>query len=117
MSAGNWQHNPLLVVQLKPGWRFDMDRSLFLSATGERFSPQEALPKPCKLVEMVPALSQRPPALLSKDEQNLARYLQIVLPKRSKVSRYLAIVEQWKCVQKVYLSPTIGLPHAQTTSG
>ena len=59
---------------------------------------------------MVPNLAKADRALLSVDEANLARYVQIVFPKGTSVEPYLAVIRQWQCVEEVHRPPEVSLP-------
>ena len=48
---------PHLVVQLKPGWRYQARRRRFVSAEGGVVEPRPDLPKGSRIVYQVPALA------------------------------------------------------------
>ncbi len=99
-----------LVVKLKAGWSFNPARRLFISKDGRRLSPGRNLPKNSRIVHMTPGLARTPPEALSEDEQILARYLQVILPKGKRPSAHLAAIRKWECVEEVTLPPQISLP-------
>jgi hypothetical protein len=101
---------PHLVVKLKVGYTLDRKGKRFVSSEGYRFSPGAALPKGSAVVPMAPALARVPPDKLSQDEANLARYVQIVLPKGQNPAKYVALVRGWQCVEEVSLPPQVSLP-------
>ncbi len=101
---------PSLDVKLSSEWRYSESRRLFVSATGEEFSPAAALPKGTQIRYMVPHLATADRATLSADESNLARYLQVVFPKGAVVDSYLAVIGQWPCVEQVRRPPEVSLP-------
>ncbi len=101
---------PHLVVKLKPEWRYDVPRGVFVSVGGRDISPGKDLPAKSRIDPMVPQLAEADPAELSEDERNLARYVNVILPKQVAASDYLKIVGQWACVEEVRPSPEISLP-------
>ena len=101
---------PHLVVKLKRAWLFDSERRIFLSDTGKKFSPKADLPGRSRIVYMSPELANQSRDKLSKEELNLARYLQIIFPKDTKPTKYLDVIGQWECVEEVRLPPEISLP-------
>ena len=98
------------MVKLKKAWVFDSVRRIFLSATGNKFSPKADLPGRSRIIYMTPDLAKQPPEALSKEERNLSRYLQVILPKGTNPSDYISIVGRWECVEEVRLPPEISLP-------
>ena len=109
-SGGPLDLKPHLVVKLKDAWGFDAARCIFLTATGKKFSPREDLPKQSRIVFMTPDLAKRRPETLSKEERNLAQYLQVILPKGTDAAAYIPVVNRWECVEEVKLPPEISLP-------
>ena len=101
---------PSLDVKLASEWRYIDARRLFVSSTGEEFSPAAALPKGTRIQYMVPRLAKADRATLSADESNLARYLQVVFPKRAVVDPYIAVIEKWPSVEQVRRPPEVSLP-------
>ncbi len=98
-----------LVVKLKSGWKFDPLKRVFVPTRGERFSPKGDLPPRSRIVPLL-ACPPRPP--LSKDERELARTLQIILPKGQNAAHSLKRVQKWPCVAEAYVGPDISLPGA-----
>ncbi len=98
--------HPHLVIKLKGDWEFDRPKRIFVPARGERFSPKRDLPPRSRIVPML----GRPP--VSKDERELARTLQIVLPKGQDAARTLKRVQKWPCVAEAYVGPDVSLPGA-----
>ncbi len=101
---------PHLVVKLKGGWLFDSDRRRFVSADGRQFSPVKDLPKRTRIVYMTPMLARKSLKSLSKEEKELVRYVQVILPKGQDPSAYLVRVREWECVADVNLPPDLSLP-------
>jgi hypothetical protein len=64
-------------VKLKPKYRYDLDKRVFESDSGERFKPSGDLPRNTRIVYKVPALAKADPAGLSKHEKDLRRYMQV----------------------------------------
>ncbi|MEA3208181.1 MAG: hypothetical protein QOE70_1238 [Chthoniobacter sp.] len=101
-------------IKLKPGWRFDAARRVFISDEGERFTPRGELPKNTRIVHKTPGLVAAARAgkakKLSAAEANLLRYLQIILPADRSPAESLEAVRQWPCVEEAALPPEISLP-------
>jgi hypothetical protein len=62
-------------LKLKPGWKLDQRRRVFVSDSGEKFKPRGDLPKNSRLVYTVPTLARTDPSKLSKPEQELQHYV------------------------------------------
>ena len=101
---------PHLVVKLKSGWSYDPKHRRFVEVRGKSLSPGKSLPDGARIVYMVPDLVTRSPESLTKDERDLARYLQILLPEGVDPSHYIDTVRQWECAEEVRLPPEISLP-------
>lgn len=101
---------PSLEVKLVAEWRHAGKKKGFVSFGGGSFSPGDDLPKGTDIRPMVPNLAKADRALLSADEANLARYVQIVFPKGTSVEPYLAVIRQWQCVEEVQRPPEVSLP-------
>ena len=101
---------PHLVVKLNEGWEFDATRHVFVSTEGREFSPKTALPKGSKIVYTAPTLATAPRNSLSEAQRNLARYVQVILPKGHDAAAYRPVVAKWECVEEVDLAPVISLP-------
>lgn len=97
-------------LKLKPGWRFDRGRAQFFSASGQRFSVRDQLPEGSEIVPTAPALADTDPQMLSDAERDLARYVQLILPKGATPEHYLAIAKRWDAVEEATLPPRISLP-------
>lgn len=101
---------PSLDVKLAAAWRYVDASETFVSSGGEEFSPLAELPKGTRIRYMAPHLAKADRAALSADERNLAQYLQVVFPKGTSVESYLAIIEDWPCVERVDPPPEVSLP-------
>jgi hypothetical protein len=99
-----------LVVKLKPGWRYDRAQKAFVSATGERFSVRGLLPKGSDVVHAVPSLAEADASRLSAAEQDLARYVHVILPAKAKLEELQPILAAWECVAEARRPPEISLP-------
>lgn len=102
--------SPQLDMKMRAGWRYDAASGVFEGPGGATFSPQDSLPPRSRILHMVPALQTADLRRLTKDERNLARYLQIVFPKRMAPEAYIVVVEQWPCTESVASAPKVGLP-------
>ena len=101
---------PNLTIRLRPGWIYDAKRQVISRERGEEISPKTELPKRTRIVYMISDLADKPPETFSEEEENMARYVQIILPKGTKASEYLATVRSWECVEDARLPPEISLP-------
>jgi hypothetical protein len=97
-------------LKLKPGWKFDPSHRFFESDSGERFTPRGDLPKKSRIVHKVPSLVRADPSKLSKDERDLQRYLQLILPASESPADYVALVRKWPCVAEAHIAPEMSLP-------
>ncbi len=95
--------------KLKPGWRYDEVKGVFVSAKGAEFTAPR-LPKNGRLVYKVPKLARLAPKGLSKAEQDLQRYMQVILPSSRSTKELLKIVQSLPCVEEAHLTPEISLP-------
>ena len=97
-------------LKLKPGWRFDPDRRVFVSNAGERVTPGGDLPKRSRIVPTVPSLASADEATLSPAERDLRRHVQIILPRGEPPDRYVDAVRAWPCVEQANVGPEVSLP-------
>lgn len=97
-------------LELKPKWRFDAKRRLFVSDGGDRFSHRDDLPKGTRIVYKVPSLVDADEAKLSKHERDLRRYMQVILPHGESPADYVDAVRAWPFVAEARVAPTISLP-------
>ncbi|HJQ59198.1 MAG TPA: hypothetical protein VJ890_19990 [Vineibacter sp.] len=95
--------------KLKPGWRFDEHRGVFVSAAGETFTPS-SLPKKARIVHKVPSLARAAPKALSAAERDLGRYLQVILPAAGGAADMAASVQSWPAIEEAHPTPEISLP-------
>jgi hypothetical protein len=101
---------PHLVLKLKAGWTFDPERRVFVSQQGRRFVPRVKLPRGSRIIHMVPGLAKAAQKSLSRHERNLARYLQLILPRRTDPAAYIETLRKWDCLAEVRRAPEIDLP-------
>ncbi len=97
-------------LKLKPGWRFDPDRRVFVSESGERVTPSADLPKRSRVVPTVPSLASADEATLSSAERDLRRYIQVILPPGEPPHRYVEAIRAWPCVEQANVAPEVSLP-------
>lgn len=95
--------------KLKPGWRYDEAKGIFLSGKGAEFAPLP-LPKKTRIVYKVPSLARSSRDRLSKAEQDLQRYMQVILPPSHQPEDYLTTVQSWPCVEEAHPAPEVSLP-------
>ena len=108
---------PSIDVTLKPGWRLEPGKRIFVSGTGETCRPSGELPKGTRIVPKVPALAKTPPGKLSEPERDLQRYVQVILPAGESASTHLKTVRAWDCVESASLPPEVSLPRASGFPG
>jgi hypothetical protein len=97
-------------LKLKPGWRFDPNRRVFVSEGGERVIPGANLPKRSRIVAKVPNLASADEASLSPAERDLRRYFQVILPPGEPPEHYVDAVRAWPAVEQADLAPEVTLP-------
>jgi hypothetical protein len=97
-------------VKLKPGWRWEAGRRVFLSHAGKEFDPRGDLPRNSRIVYKVPSLAERNETGLSKHEKDLRRYAQVILPAGESPAAYLAVVRAWPPVAEAQAAPEVSLP-------
>lgn len=97
--------------KLKPGWRYDEDHGVFVSTAGKALVPP-SLPKKARIVYKVPSLAHAPRRTLSAAEQDLCRYLQVILPTARKTEELLTDIQSWPAIEEAHLTPEISLPVA-----
>ena len=97
-------------LRLKPGWRYDARRALFVTDEGGRCAPGPDLPKGARIAPKVPALVRPGRAGLSKPEKDLLRFVQVLLPARVSAADFVDRISLWPCVEEVRVAPVVGLP-------
>jgi hypothetical protein len=100
--------------KLKPGWRYDTVRKVFVDAKGAEFAPRP-LEKKSRVVYKVPGLAKVAPKGLSKAERDLQRYMQVILPPSRSPQGLLKAVQSWPCVEEAHVAPDISLPTPRST--
>ena len=94
-----------LVVRLRQGWTYEPERRRFV-ATGEApFSPRADLPKYTRIKFQVPAMAKK--RVRSPAEDELARSIQIVPPKKARTEPILRQLQSWPCVEKAWIAPEV----------
>jgi hypothetical protein len=96
-------------LKLKPRWRFDGARGLFIADSGRTFSPSN-LPKGSRIVYKVPSLAAADPAKLSAPERALTRHMQVILPAQGTTAAEVTAIRSWPCVADVSAAPEVSLP-------
>ena len=97
-------------VTLKAAWSYDPDTRTFTSSSGATFALRGLLPKGTKVVHKTPTLARRDPSTLSAAEQDLRRYLQVILPVGESPATYVARVRAWPPVEDAQPGPSVSLP-------
>lgn len=101
---------PLIQATLKPGWRYDPKRRLFVDSKGLKFSPQGRLPRFSRIAYTVPRLMHAKAQELTAPEQALSRSIQVILPHGEDPRRHLRRMRSWPCCDEVHVGPTLSLP-------
>ena len=96
-------------VKLKREWSFDEGRRVFTRG-GNEFDPMDGLPENSRILYKVPSLVEADPKQLSKDERELRRFLQIILPDDVSPADYLQSIRAWPCVEEAHLALEVSLP-------
>jgi hypothetical protein len=96
-------------VKLKRGWRYVPQRRTFASDSGQTFMPTR-LPRHTRIVAKVPALAEADPTTLSKAEQDLRRYYQVILPPGVPPADYVDRIRAWLPVEEGHVAPQVSLP-------
>ena len=99
-------------LKLRRKYRYDASRRMFESNSGELFKPFGDLPRNSKIVYKVPALAEADPAKLSKPEQDLRRYMQVILPEGEQPADYIKVIRAWPSVEDAWVGPEVSLPNA-----
>ena len=108
-SQGEASVRPSLSLRLRPGWRLAAPGE-FADAGGAKLYVAAELPRGAELVPTVPALAAADPARLSAPERELARHIQLILPRGADAAKLLPVVKRWACVEDAQLPPRISLP-------
>jgi hypothetical protein len=109
LPAGSKVRTPI-DLKLKPTWRFDPKRRVFVSDAGEEFTPRGQLPRNSRIVYKVPSLVKADQTRLSKHERELRRYMQVILPAADSPATYLEGVRAWPAVAEANVAPEVSLP-------
>jgi hypothetical protein len=102
--------NPHVDFKLKPGWAFDPARRAFVSSDGSKVSVRGELPRGSKIVPTIPSLFYASEEKLSEPERQLARSMQVILPKGHDPSTVRDLISRWPFVLETHLAPAISLP-------
>jgi hypothetical protein len=95
--------------KLKPGWRYDEAKGVFVDPNGVEFATPR-LPKNSRVLYKVPSLARSTPRKLSGAEQDLQRYMQVILPSPRSTKTVLQAVQSLPAVEEAHLAPEISLP-------
>jgi hypothetical protein len=101
---------PHIVFKLKPGWSFNPARREFVSSDHSKVSIRGELPRGSKVVPTIPSLFSAPLETLSEPERQLARSMQVILPKGQDPSAAFRMISRWPWVAEAHLPPAIALP-------
>lgn len=107
------EFEPFLVVQLKPGWRYEPESGTFRrpgADTDEVFDPATELPAGARIEPMVAELARASPDSLSEWESGLARYLHLFPGADADLDALLESINAWSCVEETLRPPRIALP-------
>ena len=96
-------------LKLKPGWRFDEAKGVFIDRSGVEFATPR-LPKNSRVLYKVPSLARSASRKLSVAERDLQRYMQVILPSPRSTKSVLQAVQSLPGVEEAHLAPAISLP-------
>jgi len=99
--------------KLKPGWRYDEAKGIFVNSRGAQFAPPP-LPKKTRILYKVPALVGSSSDGLSKAERDLQRYMQVLLPPTEAPEEYVKTIQTWPSVEEAHVAPEVSLPMEQS---
>jgi len=94
--------------KLKPGWRYDEAKGVFIDNKGGEFIAS-GLPKKSRVAYKVPSLARSAAKELSAAEQDLQRYMQLIVPARP-AKEILKKIQSWPWVEEAHVAPEISLP-------
>jgi len=98
-----------LVLRLAPGWELDETRGGF-SAGAELLSFPKALPAGATVRSHVSVSAAKPGKARLPAERELARYVQVLLPRGTRMEAVRAAFAALRCVETIFESPPAGLP-------
>ena len=101
---------PHLVLHIKEGWRFDEKQQAFVCEQ-QRVDAQSGLPSGTRVEYRIPQLAKAPKGSLSKEEQKLLRYFNVVPRSGSQLPKCLDVVEKWACTEDVEIAPEPEAPN------
>lgn len=96
---------PHLVVKLRQGWTLEPGRRRFKKAGHEPVYPGADLPKYTRITFQVPEMARKRSRTEAEDE--LARLIQIVPPRRVPPAQVLERVQAWPFVEKAWVAPDV----------
>jgi hypothetical protein len=99
-----------LVLRLRKGWRYDARARCFRKQGCDPVRPRPDLPRYTRIQLQVPTLARK--RRLTAAEDALARSLQVVPPRGSRLQTLLARVEAWPCVEKAWVAAEPTAPGA-----
>ena len=89
--------------KLKPGWRFDEAKGVFIDRSGVEFATPR-LPKNSRVLYKVPSLARSASKKLSGAERDLQRYMQVILPSPRSTKSVLQAVQSLPAVEEAHFS-------------
>jgi hypothetical protein len=95
--------------KLKPGWRFDEKKRVFIDPRGAEFAAPR-LPKNSRLLFKVPSLARSASKKLTSAEKDLQRYMQVILPSPRSTQSALHAVQAIPGVEEAHVAPELSLP-------
>lgn len=101
---------PVVAAVLAPGWRIAAARGIFERAGAERLDFAADLPEGSRVVYTVPSLAGADASRLGAAERDLARHVQVILPRGADPAAALARVRRWACIERAAIAPRPALP-------
>jgi hypothetical protein len=99
--------------KLKPGWRYDEAKGIFVNSRGAQFVPPP-LPKKTRILYKVPSLARSSSHGLSRAERDLQRYMQVLIPNSEAPEQCVKTIQTWPCVEEAHAAPEVSLPMEQS---
>jgi len=98
--------------KLKPGWRYDEAKGIFVDSGGAQFAPP-LLPKKTRILYKVPSLAKSSSHGLTKAERDLQLYMHVLLRPSDAPEQYVKTIQTWPCVDEAHVAPEVSLPREQ----
>ena len=99
-----------LILRVRDGWRLNHDGSTFVAADGQQIDTAEVLPCTVTVEPRFPQLHSADQRSLTKDERDLTRYFNVLLPATAPLAEIQAALRVLPFCEQVDMPPEISLP-------